>query len=107
MKFPANAKPASVIILDKDKANKNKMSNFKPSSVLKTFSMVYERAIKYWIVCGLEKLSVYRKNYSSRNFLISLIEEWIKNVDNNFLGGAVLNDLSKAFKWIPHVLIVI
>ena len=51
-------------------------------------------------------LSVYRKNYSSQNILISLIEEWRKNLDNNFLVGAVLIDLSKVFDCIPHNLLI-
>ena len=51
-------------------------------------------------------LSAYRKNYSSRNILISLIEEWRKNLDNNFVVGAVLTDLSKAFNCIPHDLTI-
>ena len=54
-----------------------------------------ERVIKDQIVCGMEKsfspfLSAYRKNYSSQNILISLIEEWRKILDNNFVVGAVI-----------------
>ena len=51
-------------------------------------------------------LSAYRKNCSSKNILISLIEERRKNLDNNFVVGAVLTNLSKAFDWIPHDLII-
>ena len=43
---------------------------------------------------------------SSQNILISLIEEWRKNLGNNFVVGAVLTDLSKAFDWIPHDLLI-
>ena len=109
--FPENAKTASVIPLDKGKPNKNEMSNIRPVSVLNTFSKIYERVIKDQIVCGMEKyfspfLSAYRKNYSSQNILISLTEEWRKNFSNNFVVGAVLTDLSKAFDCIPHDLII-
>ena len=109
--FPENAKTASVIPLDKGKPNKNEMSNFRPVSVLNTFSKIYERVIKDQIVRGMEKyfspfLSAYRKNYSSQNILISLTEEWRKKLDNNFVVGAVLTDLSKAFDCIPHDLII-
>ena len=100
--FPENAKTASVIPLDKGKPNKNEMSNFRPVSVLNTFSKIYERVIKHQTVCGMEKyfsrfLSAYKKNYSSQNILISLTEEWRKKLDNNFVVGAVLTDLSKVF----------
>ena len=109
--FPENAKTGSVIPPDKGKPNKNEMSNFRPVSVLNTFSKIYEKVIKDQIVCGMEKyfspfLSAYRKNYSSQNILISLTEEWRKKLDNNFVVGAVLTDLSQAFDCIPHDLII-
>ena len=109
--FPENAKTASVIPLDKGKSNKNEMSNFRPVSVLNTFSKIYERVIKDQIVCGMEKyfspfLSAYKKNYSSQNILISLTEEWRKKLNNNFVVGAAPTDLSKAFDCIPHDLII-
>ena len=78
---------------DKGKANKNEISN--------------ERVIKDQIVCGMEKdFSAYKKNYSSQNILISLIEEWRKNMGNDFAVGAALTDLSKAFDCIPHHMLI-
>ena len=106
--FPENAKTASVIPLDKGNPNKNEMSNFRTVSVLNTFSKIYERVIKDQIVCDIEKyfspfLYAYRKNCSSQNILISLTEEWRKYLDNNFVVGAVLTDLSEAFDCIPTI----
>ena len=43
-------KTAWVIPLYKDKFNKNAMSNFRPASVLSTFSKVYETVVKDQIV---------------------------------------------------------
>ena len=51
-------------------------------------------------------LSAYRKNYSLQNILISLIEEWRKDLDNNFVVGAVLTDLSNVFDCTPHDLLI-
>ena len=109
--FPENAKTASVIPLGKSKPNKSKMSNFRPMSVLNIFFKIYERVIKDQIVCGMRKyfspfLSAYRKNYNSQNSLISLTEEWRKDLNNNLIAGAVLTDLSKAFDCIPHYLLI-
>ena len=51
-------------------------------------------------------LSAYRKNYSSQNYLISLIDEWRKYLYNDFVAGAVMTDLSKAVDCIPHDLLI-
>ena len=53
--FPDDAKIASVIPLDKVKSNKNEISNFRPVSILNTFSKIYERIIKDQLVSGLYK----------------------------------------------------
>ena len=48
----------------------------------------------------------YRKDFSSQNALISLIERWRKPLDNKGYGGAVLMDLSKAFDILNHDLLI-
>ena len=49
---------------------------------------------------------MYRKSYSTQQVLIRLLEEWRDKLDKNFIVGAVLMDLSKAFDCIPHYLII-
>ena len=48
----------------------------------------------------------YRKHCSGSHVLISLIENWKKNLDNNNIVGAVFMDLSKAFDCIRHDLLI-
>ena len=69
--FPDDAKIASVIILEKGKPNKNEISNFRPGSILNTFSKIYEKVIKDQLVSGLDNylssfISAYRKGYSTQ-----------------------------------------
>ena len=52
-------------------------------------------------------VSAYRKQYSANNVLISLLENWKKNINNNKIVGAVFTDLSKAFDCITHDLIIV
>ena len=47
-------------------------------------------------------ISVYRINYSSQDGIMRLIQEWRKKLDSNFVVGAVLTDLSKAFDCISY-----
>ena len=69
--FPDDTKIASVIPLDKGKPNKNEISNFRPVSILNTFSKIYEKVIKDQLVSGLDNylssfISAYRKGYSTQ-----------------------------------------
>ena len=51
-------------------------------------------------------ISAYRVSYSTQHVLIRLIEEWRKNLDNNYYIETVLMDLSKAFDYIPLDLVI-
>ena len=51
-------------------------------------------------------LSAYRASSCTQHVLLRLIEEWKKNLDNNYAVGAVLMDLSKAFDCILHDLLI-
>ena len=85
--------------------DKNKVSNFRPVSVLTTFSKIYGSVIKNQLNSVLNNifspyLAVYRESHSTQHVLIRLLEEWSGNLDNNYTVGEVLMDLSKAFDCI-------
>ena len=79
--FQDDAKITSVIPIDKGKPNRNEILNFRPISILNTFSKTYEKVIKDQLVSGFDKylspfISAYRKGHSTRHVLTSLVEEW-------------------------------
>ena len=51
-------------------------------------------------------VSVYRKNYSMQHVITRLVEELREHLDENFVVGAVLAGLSKAFDCIAHDLLI-
>ena len=109
--FPDSAKIASVIPLDKGKPNKNEISNYRPVSVLNTFSKFYEKVIKNQLRRFMKEyfsplISAYRTNYSSQHVIIRLLEVWKKKLDDDVVVGAVLTNLSKAFDCLPHDLLI-
>ena len=52
------------------------------------------------------QISAYCKSHNSQHVLICLIEELREYLDKDFVGGAVMTDLSKAFDCIPHDLLI-
>ena len=50
-------------------------------------------------------ISAYRKNYNTQHVLLRLLEEWREHLDNKTVAG-ILMDLSKAFDYVPHDLLL-
>ena len=108
--FPSKAKIAAVLPIFKS-AERLLKKNYRPISILTTFSKVFETVIKNQMVPILDKclsnfVSAYRKNYSTQHVLIRLLEEWKRHLDEGQLVGAILMDLSKAFDCIPHDILI-
>ena len=109
--FPKNAKRAAVIPLDKGGIAKTNISNYRPVIVLNVFSKLYEKVIKNQITPFLDRhlsifISAYRKRFSTQHVLLRLLEEWRHKLDKNYVVGAILMVLSKAFDCIPHELLI-
>ena len=109
--LPENAKITMVSRLDKGTSKKNDISIFRPVSILTTSSKIYEKVTTKMIDKAMNKylspfISAYGQNYSTQNVLIHLLEEWREALDNNFIVGSVFMDLSKAFDYFPHDLLI-
>ena len=84
--------------------------NYRPISILNTFSEVsecyiLEQLTPFFNVTMSQFLLAYRRNFSCQNVLLRLIEQWRQHLDSNKIVGAVLVDLSKAFDCLPHDLL--
>ena len=108
--FPSCLKLADVIPVFK-KGSKNSKQYYRPISILKSISKVYERVMFKQIgdfmknyfskfQCG------FRKGYNTQQCLIALIEKWKSAIDKRKSFGALLTDLSKAFDCLPHELLI-
>ena len=95
-------------MLDRYKKDKRKETkNYRPVSVLSSFSKIYEKFIQKSITSFADKflselISAYRNAYSPNIVLLRLIEQWERTLGNKNFVGAVLMDLSEAFDRIPH-----
>ena len=103
--FSNEAKVATVRPIYKKKS-RDKIENYRPVSILSCFSKVYEKFLlekfKPFINTFLSKfIAACRENYSSSHVLLRLTENWKQALDENFVVGTVLMDLSKAFDCIP------
>ena len=109
-KFSEAAKIASVRPLYKKKG-REKIENYRPVSILNCFSKVYEKFLLTQFKSFVNNIlsdfiAAYRENFSCNHVLIRLIENWKKALDNKYLVGTILMDLSKAFDCIPHDLLI-
>ena len=89
--FPDLAKRASVTPIDKGGTDKHIYTNYRPVSVLNTFSKIIESSIFDQLTKHANEflqifVGAYRKLYSSQHILIRLIEEWKAQKQNSWSG---------------------
>ena len=108
--FPDKAKSAAVPPIFKCEEKTDK-KNYSTVSILNSLSKIFENVMKEQLIPFFENcLSAfnlaYRKEYSSKNVLLRLIESWRRCLDQSQLVGVIFMDLSKAFDCIPHDLLI-
>ena len=79
--FSDSAKVALIRPIFKGKGERTKIKNYRPVSILNSFSKVYERFIHENLMSSVTNflsdiISAYRKGYSTNHVLLILIENW-------------------------------
>jgi len=85
--------------------------NYRPLTILPSLSKVFETLIHLrispWFRNILHKfVFVYRNHHGCDTALLSLTQEWWKDLDDRKIIGVVSMDLSKAFDSLPHDVVV-
>ena len=109
-KFPDALKMADITPSHK-KDDKCLKENYRPISILSSFSKIFERKMHDDIYHFMNtKLSPYLcgfpKGYSTQYCLLVMLERFKKGLDNKNKFGALLTDLTKAFDCFNHELII-
>ena len=106
--YPSLLKVAKVIPLYK-KGPKDECANYRPISLLMHINKVFEKLIHSRMYSFLEKHKIlnqnqygFRKNSSTAFAIYDLIENKLKNLDENLYTCALYVDLSKAFDAVDH-----
>ena len=91
--------------------SRNKKENYRPISILPLISKIFEKIICRQLSNHFDNILSkfqcgFRKGYSPQHCLLLRTDKWKKAVDIHKVFGAVLTDLSKAFDFICHDLLI-
>ena len=110
--YPSLLKVAKVIPLYK-KGPKDECSNYRPISLLMHINKIFEKLIHTRMYSFLQKNKIlnpnqygFRKNNSTAFAIYDLIENKLKNLDENLYTCALYVDLSKAFDTVDHSILL-
>lgn len=106
--FPTFFKTSKVIPIYK-KGNPEEMTNYRPISLLPSFSKILEKIITIRLNSFVKSNNIlsdkqygFRANHSTELALIEFTQEIMNNMNNKILSLGVFIDLSKAFDLINH-----
>ena len=110
--FPISLKKSKVIVLHKSD-NKENITNYRPISLLPSFSKILERIIHTQIYVHLESNNLLSPNQfgflpksSTTSAILSLIHFITNSLDNKKFTSCIFIDLQKAFDTVCHSILV-
>ena len=88
---------------------KSEIGNYRPISVLSIVSKIFEKITYNQITNYFEYNNLFtkfqsgvRKGYWTMTSLLSVINEWLCNIDNGLINDVLFLDIRKAFDTINH-----
>ena len=93
------------------KENPYEKDNYRPITVQVTINKIFQQLLSRQLANGFndrlsDKLTAYRKNQSCETALLSLTENWKMALDNHQVVGLLSTDMSKAFDFLYHPLLL-
>ena len=110
--FPQPWKEAKISPIFKN-GSKDDVNNYRPISILATLSKIIEKWIQKHFMSFLnshkllhENQSGFREGHSTESALISMIDSWLKAINDGKYVGCLMIDFRKAFDLVDHSLLL-
>lgn len=106
--FPENLKKAIIVPIFK-KGDRKQLENYRPISLLSTFSKIFEKIMKVRILSFLNQNKIlsdaqfgFRENLDTETAVISLMNRIFRSINENKCTAALFIDITKAFDMVDH-----
>ena len=110
--FPSHLKVAKIFPIYKS-GTKADPTNYRPISILPTFSKIFEKHINKHLIGFLNKYNLihenqsgFRPKHSCQTALIKLIDQWMACIDKGDIIGTLFLDFRKAFDLVDHSILL-
>ena len=110
--FPNCLKHATITPIFKD-GDREEVSNYRPISVLSTYSKLFEKCMLDRLWSFLDKFNIitkfqygFQKNKSTEKAIVDLCEYLYENINKKYYSIAVFIDFKKAFDTVDHQILL-
>lgn len=107
--FPAQFKQAIICPVYKGKGPAHMTTNYRPISLLTSFTKVFERCVKARLVKFIEENDIlspsqfgFRQGKSTSDAIVEVIDSVYPAIDKKVKSAVILMDLSRAFDLVSH-----
>jgi hypothetical protein len=87
--------------------------NYRPISILSSFSQIFEKLVQKQLISYVEKHEIltqcqfgFRKNHSTEQAIAEIADNFRKSIDNNLFTCGVFLDFAKAFDTVNHTILL-